>query len=406
MITNSIFTALFFCCICNGELIDSFGEITDSARHLQMKRRLLAIAENVRKNQDIFQDFNLDYMSYYYRFPQEYVDNKYASYTEGLPIMIKVLESKIPRHRFGNLFGLLLNDYACAHALGAHMIVIIQSSSETHYEVRSFEKYIPTIIVHQNPIDYNKSKTLIQKCGPYPFPWEYDDAVILRQDIISNIRKIINYAVTNTALEHYHNQTIMKKHPHDHLHSNNTIQINHRYPTVGDVAIHYRCSDNMRNLVMGLLPFPTIISLIPSTAKYIYLHTEGTNEDHPCYEVIKTLFEDILKAFPTAYVIVLAKNPIFETMYDFMNCRMTLICSASTFCLHAAIGRIKGDIYFPRKMYGGNSTYNYPSWYYIEQLSRTEWPDGIFDDPSRKSEFVAILRNITLFNSNITPTKM
>ena len=392
---NSLIAILGILSLCSGELIDSFGEITDHAKHIEMKKRLFLIAEKIRAIKNLFDGIRPDK-----GIKDDYVDQFFVNYTEGLPIMVKKIESKILRHRFGNHFGLLLSDYACAQVSGAHMILMIKSEHETVYKVSDFESYLPTVIVHQNPINYSaKAIELARRCGPYPYPWQVSDVYILREDVIPNIRKIVNHAVNNAALELFNNSTKIKRHAYDHLHSNNTIELNFSYPIVSDVSIHYRCSDNIKHSEYGLLPFPTIISIIPAEAKYIYIHTELKDDNHICDAVVKALFEDVEKAFPTSYVVVFSKRSIFETMYDFINSHMRVVCSVSTFCLHAVIGREKGDIYFPRKMYGGQSNYSYSSWHYIEQKVRTEWPQDI-DRSLKYTEFlISVLRNITLYNN-------
>ena len=394
MKTDIFITLLFFCCVCHGELIDSFSEVSDVVKHVQMKKRLLAIAEKMRENRGIFLNSNIER-----GVNQDYINNKYAEYTGGLPIMIKVMESHISRIRFGNVFGVLLNDYACAQLAGSHMLLVFPPANETRNKAQIFESHLPTVVVNQHPALYTTGKMVAQNCGPYPNAWEFAHAVILTESIIQNVRKIVNHAVNNAALEHYKNKTIIKKNNDNHLHSNNTVELNFTYPIAGDVSIHYRCSDNMKHSSLGILPFSTIISVIPPAAKYIYIHTEGTNENHTCYGVVRALFEDIEKAFPSSYVVVFNRNSILETMYDFVNCRMTLICSASTFCLHVALGRIKGDIYFPRKYYGGKSNYGYSSWHYFEQAPRSKWQNDI-ENSTHTRHVIATLRNITLFNDN------
>ena len=405
MKADIIIALLFSCCVCDGELIDSFGEITDFAKHMDMKNRLEALAEKMRVNQDIFLNANIEN-----GIKRDYMNDRFAEFTDGLSIMIKVMESHISRIRFGNVFGVVLNDYACAHVSGSHMLLVFPPANETRKKTFNFEKHLPAVVVHQNPQNYTTAKTIVGKdCGPYPYLWEFSNVAMLRKNIIGTVRKIVNHAVTNAGLDHYRNRMFIKKNDDDHIHSKNTIEINFTYPIASDVSIHYRCSDNMKHSSLGILPFPTIISAIPPAAKYIYIHTEGTYENHTCYGVVNALSKDIEKAFPSSYVVVFKRHSIFESMYDFVNSRMALLCSASTFCLHAALGKIKGDIYMPRKYYGGKSNYGYSSWHYFEQAPRHKWQDDV-ENSTYANLMIEALRNITLFNNltllnSLTPLK-
>ena len=387
------FTILLFNCVNTGQLLDSFDDVKDYEKHVQTKNRLLNIANKIRANKDTFRRTSSELGM------MDYINQFYVNYTEGLPVMIKVIGWQISRNQFGNYFGMLLNDYACAYVSRAHMLLFIESADTKNYVVHSVEAYLPVVVVHQNPADVSIGKELAKTCGPYPFPWESGGSVFFNEGAISTVRKIVNHAINSIGYEHHKNKTTIKKHKHDHIHSHNAIEVNFTYPISGDVAIHYRCSDNVRFSGYGLLPFPTIISLIPPAAKYIYVHTEGTHEGHLCHSVVKALFEDIEKAFPTAYVVLFVKNAIFETMYDFINTRLALICSSSTFCFHAALGKVQGDIYMPRTWYGGQSNFSYPSWHYIEQKSRSAWPDEIFNSTNNYSYFIKTLRNLTLYNN-------
>ena len=55
-------------------------------------------------------------------------------------------------------------------------------------------------------------------------------------------------------------------------HVNMTEAMN-KLPGIPNVAIHYRCSDNLFG-GMGLLSFGTIVSRIPKDAKFVYIYSE------------------------------------------------------------------------------------------------------------------------------------
>jgi len=169
------------------------------------------------------------------------------------------------------------------------------------------------------------------------------------------------------------------------------------YPIVSNVSIHYRCSDNIKYGGYGLLPFPTILSLIPAHAKYIYVHTEGTHKEHICAHIILHLFQDIVASFPNAIVVVFGKENIYSTMYNFIETDMVLICSSSTFCLHAALGKRTGKVYIPPVWYDRKYNFANEDWHYLNFMTRTEWPDNIFDTTLGRTYVLDSLKNLTLY---------
>lgn len=121
-------------------------------------------------------------------------------------------------------------------------------------------------------------------------------------------------------------------------------------PLIPDVAIHYRCSDNLF-AGMGCLAFSFVLSYIPHDAKYIYIfgeyhsrlfqHTMAGHND----AIMKTLMREIQIRRPNAIVVVKRGSNPYTVMSQFAFANIT-ICSPSTFCLYPAMAREK-PTYFP-----------------------------------------------------------
>ena len=121
-------------------------------------------------------------------------------------------------------------------------------------------------------------------------------------------------------------------------------------PAVPDVAIHYRCGDNTIGHY-GFLPFRAFTALVPKNARQIYVMTESSQRKSRqdqltrCDAILKHLHLFLLSAFPSATVLLMRGQDIFEDMYR-LTYAATTICSVSTFCLWPAIAA-NGSVHFP-----------------------------------------------------------
>jgi hypothetical protein len=129
-------------------------------------------------------------------------------------------------------------------------------------------------------------------------------------------------------------------------------------PVIPDIAIHYRCGDQVPSDVYGFLSFSTILSIIQSqnsSPSSIYILS-----DHPkragilfkeppftahCKPILERLRERLSLYFPNASVIVFrGSDPILDQT-RLAEAKLT-ICSISTFCLWPAIAN-SNRVYFP-----------------------------------------------------------
>jgi hypothetical protein len=101
----------------------------------------------------------------------------------------------------------------------------------------------------------------------------------------------------------------------------------------------------------GIIPFYTIKSRIPTSAKYIYVLSDhpGRSKHSPyapkCQLIISSLFEYLTTNFPQAVVVIKRGGDMFLD-YARLAFAKTTICSASTYCLWPAIAS-DGDVHFP-----------------------------------------------------------
>ena len=121
-------------------------------------------------------------------------------------------------------------------------------------------------------------------------------------------------------------------------------------PIVPDVALQYRCGDNIQfSYMYGILPFTAYPSRIPTTAKYIYvlsdhpsraLHAAYTSK---CQMILQGLFEFLKKERPQATIVVKRGGDLFLDYARLAFAKVT-ICSASTYCLWPALASIGKSI--------------------------------------------------------------
>ena len=96
--------------------------------------------------------------------------------------------------------------------------------------------------------------------------------------------------------------------------SNVNVMMMTSLPIIPDVAIQYRCGDNIAfSYMYGVLPFTAFTSRIPRDARHIYvLSDHPTRASHSpysgrCQLVLSGLFEFLTQRFPNATVVVKVK---------------------------------------------------------------------------------------------------
>jgi hypothetical protein len=109
-----------------------------------------------------------------------------------------------------------------------------------------------------------------------------------------------------------------------------------------DVAIHYRCSDNLYG-GMGLLSFGTLLKLIPADSRTVYLFTEygnrlkGTPLAQAATHILHRLYSILSLAFPHAVIVIKRGGNEATAVAQLTLAKKVTICSASTFCFWSGI---------------------------------------------------------------------
>jgi hypothetical protein len=118
-----------------------------------------------------------------------------------------------------------------------------------------------------------------------------------------------------------------------------------------DVAIHYRCGDNIHSSGMGLMRFPALQALVPARAQHVYVLSEDQSrktsggEAGFCAEVLASLHAFLAEAFPDKTIVTLRGALIFDDMTR-IALAPTAIASISSFSLFPAITN-KNRSYYP-----------------------------------------------------------
>lgn len=112
-------------------------------------------------------------------------------------------------------------------------------------------------------------------------------------------------------------------------------------PFIPDVAIHYRCGDNVYEHY-GFTMFQLFKTTIPPDAKNIYVMGESsqrkasTDSSFRCSAIFQALFKYLREHFPTANVVMMRGQSVLSDMARLTYAR-TVVCSVSTFCLWPAV---------------------------------------------------------------------
>lgn len=255
----------------------------------------------------------------------------------------------------GNKLGNYFNELACAENIGAHFLAIHtqwdligshQNVSDISVEKLAFLQELPTVIAHKSP---NNMTTAIEQlkstCHCTRYCWQDKSAPWVKS--IPTIGSYIRRAVTAYYAKVKSTKTELLPDT-DLTNAHSSVSL----PIVPDVAIQYRCGDNIAfSYMYGILPFTAFPSRIPSNAKFIYVLS-----DHPsraahspysgrCQLVLSGLFDYLTSHFPNATVVVKRGGDVFLDYVRLTLANVT-ICSASTYCLWPALANT-GTVHFP-----------------------------------------------------------
>ena len=320
------------------------------------------------------------------RFMNKYWAN--FSSDSNIPVMVIIVDYNMKQ--IGNMLGLYMSQVACGELAGAHEIVIdiqdfrkgevLRKSNKRRGVIGGifFDESRPPIYVNPSPainmdtaiLNFQHGECIlykkqIAKLNPKMVccPWLTFFPIT---KMVPSYRRIVKPAM-DRAMDHLFrlnklNTTLFfpeklivtegrPAEPHGMIDKPLLAPVA-GLPLWPDVTIHVRCSDNVAYLRMGLTPFRFILSSIPTNAKYIFIASEAsenTKNYHLCGPILQELHSLVIKQHPTAYVVLRTGGndvSMFIALAMFINSQ-TIICSASTFCLHFAISRSTGKAILP-----------------------------------------------------------
>jgi hypothetical protein len=295
----------------------------------------------------------------------------------GIPVIVNNMCMDF--RSLGNHLGQYIEDVACANLTGAHFMTINRvfdgAVPEVHaghgrpqrqiqWHQEGFFKALPDLILHPNGGSKSIDATidLVKlECHCRYWCWGAPESAWGRS--LPLVRTLVRGAVDEhlkikneagqTALEV---GTVLRANI-DMVSSNPTGEVDNttvpmRYPLLPDVAIQYRCSDNIGH---GFLPFEAINKRIPDNAELIMILSEhpkrGYYEPNDHFPAIATgilrgLMMYIKERHRSSTVLVIrGEDPLLSFMK--LTLAKTTICSPSTFCLWPAIAS-NGTAYMPK----------------------------------------------------------
>ena len=265
-------------------------------------------------------------------------------------------------YELGNRLGNYFTEVACAEAAGVHFIAVHKSfDTANSVQANSTSKLIPgkpffngstlldalpDIIVHPNPVSREEAVVRMDKyCSCTRYCWGNGNAPWINRT--STIGSILRRAI-QVYLDAATNAGVVTTVSPDTDMTTATPEEIKTLPIVPDVALQYRCGDNIQfSYMYGILPFTAYPSRIPATAKYIYvlsdhpsraLHAAYTSK---CQLILQGLFDFLKKERPQATIVVKRGGDLFLDYARLAFAKVT-ICSASTYCLWPAFASIAG----------------------------------------------------------------
>mmetsp|Transcript_47083 Transcript_47083/g.81035 ORF Transcript_47083/g.81035 Transcript_47083/m.81035 type:complete len:466 (+) Transcript_47083:84-1481(+) len=279
---------------------------------------------------------------------------KHQNRTGELNVMVS--KSCLAYHSFGNRLSKYFESMICALRSGFHFFAIPKlmvgknASSSWHENAPAFLERLPAIIVnpHSKPVS---ERLVTQTCSPgwaSTSPHEIDTALWTHET------KLIRTILDDALKYHLEKLSLSEKLTLIDKSDLSNIPVGFGLPLIPDVAIHYRCGDNFQGHY-GFVPFPHLADRIPDNAKTIYVLAESEergegkihNSREMCVAIFDALFEYLSSRFPNSAIII--KRGTGGMLVDFarLSFAKVVICSPSTFCLWAAVGRHGEEVYFP-----------------------------------------------------------
>lgn len=294
------------------------------------------------------------------RTKQDFVSNAWAA-TVPANQNVLVYPFCITTNELGNRLGNYFQEIACAEASGINFVAVhkefnlmgsftgnVSESAISDKRKLAYLSALPDIIIHKNPVSReNAVENVKQHCKCTRYCWgDVNAPWVTRTDSIKQYLQVAIKAYRD-AVDQSKEQTVVSPDvditnakPGDHL------------PIVPDVAIQYRCGDNIGfSYHYGILPFTAFPSRIPLGSKYIYVLS-----DHPsravhspysgrCQIILQSLFEYLQEKNPGSTIVVKRGGDLFLDQVR-LGLANTTICSASSYCFWPALSN-PGISHFP-----------------------------------------------------------
>ena len=262
--------------------------------------------------------------------------------------------------QLGNTLGYYFNDLSCAaaaglHFVGANPVFNIQQPEALEVNrahVEAFLRALPTIRVHPAPKTAVESRLVIkQKCNCLQYCWENKDAAwskhidVVKWALHQAIEGYLSHFSASQRVTLINNKTdLCNRCDAPSNPSSFATELATKPPLVPEVAVQYRCGDNVGfgKTRYGLLPFRAISSRIPNSAKEIYVLADAASRSpHSVYsgrcgQILEALYKHLITRFPFSLVVIKRGGDIFLDVARMARAKI-LICSASTFCLWPAL---------------------------------------------------------------------
>jgi hypothetical protein len=267
----------------------------------------------------------------------------------------------------GNHLGTYFNEVSCAMITGAHFIATgsgrLANADLEHLQHHKFMDSFPKIVVNPNPAesDTHAKKSMAANCSCRAYCWATPDSPWSKnyEWIGQQFRRAIDEYLTTINVtdgtQLVNGTDLIARRDHGLNESTQDAGTHQFLPLIPDVAIHYRCGDNIQTqngnkFGYGILPFSAYSSLIKdkSSVNYMYVLTESTHRSGStqCVTIIQALFDYLKEQFPATTVVVKRGDDIFVDLARLSQANIT-ICSASTFCFLPAIANQRGHVFFP-----------------------------------------------------------
>mmetsp|Transcript_27708 Transcript_27708/g.27931 ORF Transcript_27708/g.27931 Transcript_27708/m.27931 type:complete len:410 (+) Transcript_27708:433-1662(+) len=247
----------------------------------------------------------------------------------------------------GNILSQYIENRICANITGLHYITVQKTYPYKNTTEDIFLTALPSTVLHAHPNPHRAIQGIEKACPCNDMCHEYEDGLLHTH--LDQVRDIFL-----TALDAYWRTVSNKTSLTTSSTAGSSFVGNYTsdLPLVPDVAIHYRCGDNLVGHY-GFLPFHAFKKLVPDHARHIYVMCESATRFNPrkkdqrirCEIVLKQLHSYLVGQFPQATVLLLRGQDIVLDLYR-LTYAQTTICSVSTFCLWPAISS-STTAYFP-----------------------------------------------------------